>query len=92
MLFLFVTEITKITDTVRGIIIGATLAFAPLYLVSLFGWFSPVHPDGPVGIGFSIGMFGIAALNLMVDFEMVVRGVEARIPKQFEWYAQSVLR
>jgi len=91
MLFLFVTGIIKVTDKFRGIVIGATVAIALLYLVSfimsLFGLSSPAYSSGAVGIGFSIIVVGIAALNLMIDFDMVVRGVNAGMPKQFEWYA-----
>jgi uncharacterized YccA/Bax inhibitor family protein len=91
MLFLFVTGIIKVTAKFRGIVIGSTVAIALLYLasfiMSLFGWSSPAYSSGAIGIGFSILVVGIAALNLMVDFDMVVRGVNARMPKQFEWYA-----
>jgi len=92
MLFLFVTGIIKVTERFRGIVIGATFAIFLMYLVSfiasLFGWFSsPVYSSGPVGIGFSLFIVAIAALNLMIDFDMIVRGVNARMPKQFEWYA-----
>ena len=91
MLFLFVTGIIKVTERFRGIVIGATLAVVLLYLASfigaLMGFSSPVYSSGPVGIGFSLVIIGIAALNLMIDFDMIVRGVNARMPKQFEWYA-----
>ena len=91
MLFLFVTGIIKVTERFRGIVIGATLAVVLLYLASfigvLLGFSSPVYSSGPVGIGFSLIIIGIAALNLMVDFDMIVRGVNARMPRQFEWYA-----
>jgi uncharacterized YccA/Bax inhibitor family protein len=91
MLFLFVTGIIKVTERFSGIVIGVTVAIALMYLVSfiasLFGWLSPVYSSGAVGIGFSIFIVAIAALNLMIDFDMIVRGVNARMPKQFEWYA-----
>ena len=91
MLFLFVTGIIKVTERFRGIVIGATFAILLLYLASfvasMFGWSSPVYSSGPVGIGFSIIIVGVAALNLMLDFDMIVRGVNARMPKQLEWYA-----
>ncbi len=92
MLFLFVTGLIKVTNKFRGIVIGATLAIALLYFVSfiasLFGWFvTPVYSSGPVGIGFSLIIVGVAALNLMLDFDMIVRGVNARMPRQFEWFA-----
>ena len=37
------------------------------------------------GIGFSIFVVGIAAMNLALDFDLVERGVEMRLPKDYEW-------
>ena len=91
MLVLFVTGAIKVTDKFRGIVVGATLGILLLYLgsfiMSFFGWSSPVYSGGPIGIGFSLFIVGIAALNLMLDFDMVVRGVKARAPRYLEWYA-----
>lgn len=91
MLVLFITGTIKVTDKFRGVVIGATFGILLLYLgsflMSLFGWSSPVYSSGPVGIGFSLFIIAIAALNLMIDFDMVVRGVNARAPKYLEWYS-----
>ncbi len=92
MLFLFVTDIIEVTERFRGIVIGATFGIFLMYLFSFigvfFGWFTtPVYSSGPIGIGFSLIVVSVAALNLMLDFDMIVRGVNARMPKQFEWYA-----
>ncbi len=91
MLVLFVTGTIKVTKKFQGIVVGATLGIFLLYLgsfvLSLFGWSSPVYDSGPVGIGISLFIVAIAALNLMLDFDMVVRGVNAAAPKYLEWYA-----
>ncbi len=91
MLVLFVTRTIQVTNKLRGIVIGATLGIALFYLVSivmsLFGVNVPfVWDSGPIGIGFSILIVGVAAFNLMLDFDLIERGVEARAPKSFEWY------
>jgi uncharacterized YccA/Bax inhibitor family protein len=39
-----------------------------------------------LGIGFSIVVVCLAALNLLLDFDMIEKGVEARAPKYMEWY------
>jgi uncharacterized YccA/Bax inhibitor family protein len=39
-----------------------------------------------MGIAFSVLIVGIAAFNLMLDFDMIERGVAARAPRQLEWY------
>lgn len=91
MLVLFVTRTIRVTNRVRGMIVGATLGILLFYLgsilLSLFGVSIPlVWDSGPVGILFSVFVVGIAAFNLMLDFDMIERGVQARAPKSLEWY------
>ncbi|MBW7891641.1 MAG: Bax inhibitor-1/YccA family protein, partial [Chitinophagaceae bacterium] len=38
------------------------------------------------GIFFSLFVVGIAALNLIIDFDMIEKGSEAGAPKFMEWY------
>ena len=92
MLVLFVTRTIRVTQRVRGVIIGATLGIFLFYLgsflLSLFGVGIPlVWDDGPIGIGFSLLVVGIASFNLMLDFDMIERGVVAGAPKYLEWYS-----
>ncbi|MBS1704853.1 MAG: Bax inhibitor-1/YccA family protein [Armatimonadetes bacterium] len=95
MLTLYATRVIRVTETFRSIVIGATAAIAITYLV-LFAvsFFSPNFVDGlaifrsgPIGIGFSIFVIGLAAMNYLVDFDFIERGVQNRAPKMFEWYA-----
>ena len=91
MLVLFVTRTIRVTQRMRGIVIGATLGIALFYVVSivlaLFGTSIPlVWDSGPIGILFSVVVVAIAAFNLMLDFDMIERGVVARAPKYLEWY------
>ena len=91
MLFLFATRLVRVTDRMRRTIIYATLGLALFYfvsiLISLFGLSMPLIWDaGPVGILFSVGVCGLAAFNLMLDFDLVDRGVGAGLPKYMEWY------
>jgi uncharacterized YccA/Bax inhibitor family protein len=63
-----------------------------LYLVSLvmgfFGKSIPfIHQTGPIGIGFSVFVVIIAALNLVLDFDFIEKGAEVGAPKYMEWYA-----
>jgi uncharacterized YccA/Bax inhibitor family protein len=39
-----------------------------------------------LGIGFSLFVVCIAALNLLLDFDMIEKGVAAGAPKYMEWY------
>ena len=55
-------------------------------MLSLFGIQMPfIHDTGPIGI-ISL-LYAIAALNLVIDFDFIERGVERGAPKYMEWYA-----
>jgi len=48
--------------------------------------FSFMYGNGLVGIGFSLVVVVIAALNLILDFDMIMQGANSRAPKYMEWY------
>jgi len=75
-----------------GLRFAATAGIAVLYLVSFalsfFGKSIPyIHQGGPIGIGFSVFVVIIAALNLVLDFDFIEKGAEMGAPKYMEWYA-----
>jgi uncharacterized YccA/Bax inhibitor family protein len=91
MLFLYRTHIIKVTAKLRMGIIAATGGIAVFYLLqwvlSFFGMqFTSVRGAGPIGIGFSLLVAAIAALNLVLDFDFIERGVQFGAPKYMEWY------
>jgi uncharacterized YccA/Bax inhibitor family protein len=45
-----------------------------------------VNGGGMFGIGFSLLIVAIAALNLILDFDMIEQGAEMGAPKYMEWY------
>ena len=45
-----------------------------------------IHESGIVGIGFSLFVIVIAAMNLVLDFDFIESGVEQGAPKYMEWY------
>ena len=92
MLGLYSKRIVKVDDRLRKGIIAATGAVLVVYLVSivlrLFGAEIPfIHDSGPVGILFSLVVVGIASANLLLDFDLIERGIENGAPKWMEWYA-----
>lgn len=92
MLVLYRTGIVKVTDRFRRIVIGATLGVMLLYGVSflfmLFGGnVSYLSSPSLLGIGFSIFVCGLAAMNLALDFDIIDRGVASGAPKTYEWFA-----
>ena len=91
MLVLFVTRTISVTNKLRSVIIGATLGIALFYFASilfaLFGVQMPFVWEGGIGgILFSVFVVGIAALNLLLDFDMIERGAAAGAPKYMNWY------
>ena len=92
MLALYNTRIIKVTDKFRRNVIFATLGIMVLYLVSfvisLFGGSVPFINDASLlGIGFSVLVCGIAAMNLALDFDFIERGTKAGLSKDYEWVA-----
>jgi uncharacterized YccA/Bax inhibitor family protein len=92
MLALYSKRIVKVDDRLRKGIVAATGAVLVVYLVSMvmriFGAEIPlIHEAGPVGILFSLVVVGIASANLLLDFDLIEKGVENGAPKWMEWYA-----
>jgi len=46
-----------------------------------------VAGSGLLGIAVNVLVIGIAAFNLLLDFDFIERGVAAAAPKYMEWYA-----
>ncbi|MGV4437964.1 Bax inhibitor-1/YccA family protein [Ornithobacterium rhinotracheale] len=92
MLALYRFKIIKVTDRFKSVVFGATLGIAILYgvsiLLSFFGVSIPfIYQSGWIGIGFSIFVVGIAALNLAIDFDFIETQIERGANKNMEWYA-----
>ncbi len=91
MLFAYRSHLIPVTQKLRLGIIAATGAIALFYIaeivLSFFGiQFASINGSGPIGIGFSIVVVAIAALNLVLDFDFIESGVQAGAPKYMEWY------
>ena len=96
MLFLYATRIIRVTERMRRVIIFATIGYCVFLfvslLLSLFNVGVPLLWDtGPLGILFSVAICGLAAFNLMLDFDLAERGVAAGLPKYMEWYCGLAL-
>jgi uncharacterized YccA/Bax inhibitor family protein len=91
LLMAYRSGVIKVTDNLRLGIVAATGGIFLVYLVgwilSFFGTGIPmIHDSGMVGIGFSLVVVGIAAMNLVLDFDFIERGAEVGAPKYMEWY------
>jgi uncharacterized YccA/Bax inhibitor family protein len=96
MLFLFQTRIIRVTEKLRaGIVIatgGILLVYVVGWIMSFFGAGIPfIHQSGAVGIGFSVFVVGIAAFNLLLDFDMIETGAQSGAPRFMEWYCAFAL-
>lgn len=91
MLFAYRSGLVKATENFKMGVVAATGGIMLVYLATivlgLFGINIPmIHDSGLIGIGFSLFVVVIAALNLVLDFDMIETGVQARAPKYMEWY------
>jgi uncharacterized YccA/Bax inhibitor family protein len=91
MYLLYSFKIIRATQKFKAIIITATLGIAIFYFITLIlGMFninvSFLSQGTTIGILFSLFVVAIAALNLILDFDMIERGAEAGAPKYMEWY------
>lgn len=67
---------------------GICLFYLASFLLRLFGIEMPfLHDSGLIGIGISLFIVLIAALNLVLDFDFIEQGEANRAPKHMEWYA-----
>jgi uncharacterized YccA/Bax inhibitor family protein len=91
LLFAYRSGLIKATENFKLGVAAATGAVFLVYLASMvLGFFDiripMIHESGIVGIGFSLVVVVIAALNLVLDFDFIESGVEAGAPKYMEWY------
>ena len=92
LLLAYRSGLIKATQNFRLGVFAATGGICLLYLVDMgmafFGHRIPmIHESGWVGIGFSLFVVGIAALNLVLDFDFIERGAQSNQAKYMEWYA-----
>ncbi len=92
MLLAYKTGLIKPTQKFRSGVMIATGGIGVVYLVSfamnMFGYNMPyIHDGGPVGIGISLFIVVIAALNLILDFSFIEQASQSNAPKYMEWYA-----
>jgi uncharacterized YccA/Bax inhibitor family protein len=92
LLLAYRTGVIRATENFRLGVVAATGGIALFYLIQMvlgfFGIrFAAINGSGGIGIIFSLVVVGIAALNLVLDFDFIERGAAAGAPKYMEWYA-----
>ncbi len=91
MLFLYVNGSVRVTEKARSVILIATVGVLIYFVMELLiGIFNPgalsILTTGPVGIVIAAVIVIIAALNLLLDFDFIERGVANKLSKKAEWY------
>ncbi|HEV2273974.1 MAG TPA: Bax inhibitor-1/YccA family protein [Acidobacteriaceae bacterium] len=91
LLLAYRSGMIRVTQKFRLGVIAATGAIMLFYILEIvlgfFGvHFASVNGSGTLGIGFSVVVVIIAALNLVLDFDFIESGVRAGAPKYMEWY------
>ena len=92
MFLLYSFRIINVTNRLRSIIMIATISLAVFYLITWILSFFNIHfafltEGSTFGIIFSLIVVVLAALNLLLDFDMIEQGSAAGAPKYMEWYA-----
>jgi uncharacterized YccA/Bax inhibitor family protein len=93
MLTLYATRVIQVT---QKLYMGVVAATGAVFLVYLVTWilhafhvdfpFLEINGSGKFGIIFSLFVVGLAAFNLLLDFDMIEQGASYGAPKSMEWY------
>jgi uncharacterized YccA/Bax inhibitor family protein len=92
LLLAYRAHLIPVTQKLRMGIVAATGGIFFVYLITMvLGFFGlhfgqSIYGSGMIGIGFSIFVVVIAALNLVLDFDFIERGAALGAPKYMEWY------
>ena len=96
MLGLYAFRLINVTNKMRSIVMAATGGIFFVYMISFalsfFGVSVPlIHSAGPLGILFSLFVVGLAAFNLLLDFDWIERGARSGGPRWMEWFGAFAL-
>ncbi|KJR41433.1 membrane protein containing DUF1112 [Candidatus Magnetoovum chiemensis] len=96
LLIAYKSRLITVSHKFRAGIVAATGAICLVYLASLvLSMFNVQIPgifsNGAIGIGFSVVVVIIAALNLVLDFDFIEKAARSSAPKFMEWYGAFAL-
>lgn len=91
MLLIYKSGLIKVTKKFR---MGVSMAVGAIMIVYLISWIGSfvgfqvpyIHESTPIGIGITVVIIGVAALNLLLDFDNFEKGEQNAAPKYMEWY------
>jgi uncharacterized YccA/Bax inhibitor family protein len=96
LLLAYQSGLIKATENYKLSVVAATGGIFLVHVISLIGSFFGfpipyIHESGPLGIGFSLLVVVIAALNLVLDFDFIEQAADRGAPKYLEWYGAFAL-
>ncbi len=88
---LYRMNILKATEGFRRMVVGATIGIAVFYLVNIVLSMFNVNlgytmSNSPIAIGINLVIAGVAAMNLVLNFDDIDNAVRMGAPKRMEWY------
>ena len=91
MFLIYSSGAIAVNEKLRTGIIAATGGIALVYIISMLCRFfgisvGMIHGNSPLSIGFSLLVVGVAAFNLLLDFDRIEQGQRYGAPKYMEWY------
>jgi uncharacterized YccA/Bax inhibitor family protein len=92
LLLAYRSGLIRVTQKFRLGVIAATGGIMVFYLLEMLlnifhiHAFTSINGSGFIGIGFSLIVVAVAALNLVLDFDFIEQGVQYGAPKYMEWY------
>lgn len=91
LLMAYTSRLIRATEKFKFGVAAATGGIALVYLLSIvlgfFGIQIPyLHSAGWIGIGISVFIVVVAAMNLVLDFDFIENGAARGAPKFMEWY------
>jgi len=96
MLLIYRANIIKVDGKFARIMSIAVGTIALYYLATmLLGMFGVnlvmLHNSGPLSIGISLVIIGVAAFMLLMDYDFIEKASQAGAPKYMEWYGAFAL-
>jgi uncharacterized YccA/Bax inhibitor family protein len=91
MLFVYKIGAVRVTPKFTRILVGATIGVFGLMVVNMIAYLFVdgglgLRDGGPLAVVFSLICIGLAAFNLVYDFDMIERGIRQGTPQKFAWF------
>lgn len=96
LLLAYKSRLIQVTENFKLGIVAATGGICIVYLVDMVMRFwgpgiSFLHDSSALSIGISVVIVAVAALNLVLDFDLIENASKQGAPKYMEWYSAFAL-